>query len=134
MLSVTLLIVKIIVIFLCHYIKCVYTVYCRLFLAQGYTLEASWSDTPAQKLLARSWTIPENFIKILSFNQSYSKLYSRQTQTDTDTRTHGHKHTDPKTHRQTHALTSKYGHLKYFALFWYPSLHYICCAHSVCEG
>ncbi len=27
----------------------------RLFLAQGRTLQASWSETPAQKLHARSW-------------------------------------------------------------------------------
>jgi hypothetical protein len=40
----------------------------RPFGAQGFTLEAGSSDTPAQKLLVQSWTDPENFIKILSFH------------------------------------------------------------------
>jgi hypothetical protein len=64
----------------------------RPFSAQGRNLWAGLSDSPAQKLLARSWTGPENFINILSFHQ---KLFNflirtdRQTQTDrhTDTRT-----------------------------------------------
>jgi hypothetical protein len=37
--------------------------------AQGRTLVASWSASPAQKLLVRSWTGPENFSKILWLRQ-----------------------------------------------------------------
>ncbi len=39
-----------------------------IFLAQGYTLETSWSWTPQNKLLVRSSTVPEIFCKILSFH------------------------------------------------------------------
>ena len=62
----------------------------RPFSAQGRNLWAGWSDSPAQKLLARSWTGPENFIKILSFHQKlFNFLIRTDTQTDrhTDTRT-----------------------------------------------
>ena len=51
----------------------------RPFSAQGRNLWAGWSDSPAQKLLARSWTGPENFIKILSFHQ---KLFNFLIRTD----------------------------------------------------
>jgi hypothetical protein len=41
----------------------------RLFSAQDCILEASWSETSAQKLFVQSWTGPENFIKT-PFNPS----------------------------------------------------------------
>ena len=81
----------------------------RPFSAQGRNLWAGWSDSPAQKLLARSWTGPENFIKILSFHQ---KLFNFLIRTD--------RHTDRHTDRQTHEPPSIYGRAKFFyACFWY---------------
>ncbi len=59
-----------------------------LYLAQGHTLEASWSDTPAQKLRVRRWTGPEVFIKILSFHQKLLDFLiwmNRHTDRQTDT-------------------------------------------------
>jgi hypothetical protein len=70
----------------------------RPFSAQGRNLWAGWSDSPAQKLLARSWTGPEIFIKILSFHQ---KLFNFLIRTDRQT----HRHTDTQTHRQTDTRT-----------------------------
>ena len=70
----------------------------RLFSAQGRNLWAGWSDSPAQKLLARSWTGPEIFIKILSFHQ---KLFNFLIRTDRQT----DRHTDTQTHRQTDTRT-----------------------------
>ena len=66
----------------------------RPFSAQGRNLWAGWSDSPAQKLLARSWTGPEIFIKILSFHQ---KLFNFLIRTD--------RHTDRHTDRQTDTRT-----------------------------
>ena len=81
----------------------------RPFSAQGRNLWAGWSDSPAQKLLARSWTGPEIFIKILSFHQ---KLFNFLIRTDTQT--------DRQTDRQTHEPPSIYGRAKFFyACFWY---------------
>ncbi len=58
----------------------------RQFSALCHNLWAGWSDFSTQKLLVRSWTGPENFIKILSFHQ---KLFNFLIWTDT------------RTHRQT---------------------------------
>jgi len=81
----------------------------RPFSAQGRNLWAGWSDSPAQKLLVRSWTGPEIFIKILSFHQ---KLFNFLIRTD--------RHTDRQTDRQTHEPPSIYGRVKFFyACFWY---------------
>ena len=66
----------------------------RPFSAQGRNLWAGWSDSPAQKLLARSWTGPEIFIKILSFHQ---KLFNFLIRTDTQTDRHTDRHTDTRT-------------------------------------
>ncbi len=68
----------------------------RPFLAQGRNLWADWSEFPAQKLLARSWTGPENFIKILSFHQ---KLFNFLIRTDRHTDTQTDRHTDTQTDR-----------------------------------
>ncbi len=80
----------------------------RPFLSQGHTLEAGWSDTPAQKLLVWSWRGPEKFIKILTFNQ---KLFNFLIQTNRQTDAH------PPIHIQMCEI--------FYALFWYLSLHYI---------
>ena len=85
----------------------------RPFSAQGRNLWAGWSDSPAQKLLARSWTGPEIFIKILSFHQ---KLFNFLIRTDTQT----DRQTDRQTDTQTHEPPSIYGRAKFFyACFWY---------------
>jgi len=66
------------------------------FSAQGYTIEAGWSDTPAQKLLVLSWNGPENFIKILSFHQKLFNFFWRMD-------SHRHRHTRTHTHTHTHS-------------------------------
>jgi hypothetical protein len=43
---------------------------------QANTLEASWTETPTQKLLVQSWTGAEKFIKILSFHQKLFNFFS----------------------------------------------------------
>jgi hypothetical protein len=63
----------------------------RPFTAQGRNLWAGWSDSSAQKLLARSWTGPENF-KILSFHQKLFNFLIR-----TDTQIHRHMNLHPYT-------------------------------------
>jgi hypothetical protein len=89
----------------------------RPFSAHSRNLWAGWSDSPAQKLLARSWTGPEIFIKILSFHQ---KLFNFLIRTDRHTDTQTHRHTDRQTDRQTHEPASIYGRAKFFyACFWY---------------
>ncbi len=49
----------------------------RPFSAQGCALEASWSDTPAKKLLVQSCSSPKNFIKILSFHHKLFNFFCR---------------------------------------------------------
>ncbi len=80
----------------------------------SHTLEAGWSATPAQKLLVRSCTSPEKFIKILSFLQ---KLFTFLRRTEPDT-------------APIHIPVGK----NLYACFWYLSLHYVRFAHSVHEG
>jgi len=47
----------------------------RLFSAQGHNPWGRLGVTPAQKILVRSWTGPENFIKILSFHQNLFNFF-----------------------------------------------------------
>ncbi len=65
--------------------------------AQGCNLEANLSDTRAQKLLLRSWSGPENFIKIRSFHQKLLNFFSRED-----------RHTDRQMHRLTDAQTDRH--------------------------
>jgi hypothetical protein len=65
------------------------TFYLMRLIDQGHKLWAGSSDSSAQKLLARSWTGPDNFIKILSFHQKlFNFLIWTDTQTDTRTPIH----------------------------------------------
>ncbi len=75
-------------------------------MAQGFTLEASCSETLAQKLLVRSCAGPENFIQILSFDQ---KLFNFLIQTDRYT----DRQIDGQVDMQMHALTAIYVPVKF---------------------
>ena len=90
----------------------------RPFLTQGSTLEAGLSATPAQKLLLRGCTSPENVTKILSFLQKlYTFLQSTDRQTGRQTDTQTERQTERQTSRPIHPYTR--GHNFYFK--WLPS-------------
>ena len=82
------------------------------FLTQGSTLEAGLSATPAQKLLLRGCTSPENVTKILSFLQKLFK-FLQSTDRQTDRQTFREKHAPPPIHPYTRGSN--------FNFKWLPS-------------
>jgi hypothetical protein len=84
----------------------------RPFLTQGSTLEAGLSATPAQKLLLRGCTSPENFTNILSFLQKFF-TFLQSTDRQTDRQTFRETHTPPSIHPYTRGSN--------FNFKWLPS-------------
>ena len=90
----------------------------RPFLTQGSTLEAGLSATPAQKLLLRGCTSPENF-KHLFIPSKVIHIFTKDRRTD--------RQTNPP-----HPYTG--GRNFFMPVFDTFSLHYVRFAHSVREG
>ncbi len=95
----------------------------RSFAAQGCTLKASWSRTPAHKLLVLCCTGPEHFINIKSFHE---KLFNFSPRTDI------HKGLETQIDTQTHSLPNIYGWAKFLMPFLIPFtlLCLLCSLHS----